>query len=138
MTVKLYVDGGNLGANPSPLGVYWSVGREHADGSVELLTERQESASYTSNNHAEYLALIDALRHATTLSGQEAIERVVIHSDSQLIVNQFNGKWTINDPLLRELCTAAHRGAEFLITGLGVDVEVTWVRRAENVKRLGH
>lgn len=134
MHAKLYCDGGNLGKNPSPEGVYWSVAREHDDGRIERLTERATSDRYQSNNCAEYLALHDALFHATKIPG---VTKLTVHSDSQLIVNQFNGRNKITGEELRTLCKAAQDAATYLING-GVQVEVIWVGRKENVKRLGH
>lgn len=133
MHVRLYCDGGNLGKNPS-VGVYWSVAREHEDGRIELLTERATDMTRSTNNHAEYLALCDALSHAARIEG---MKKLSIHSDSQLIVNQFNGRWKIGSDDLRHLCASAQSSATFLIGG-GVDLEVVWVRRQENVKRMGH
>lgn len=131
--LTLYVDGGNHGKNPSD-SVYWSVGRECLDGRIIKLTDRATTDACGTNNCAEYLALLDALQHAANIPG---IGKVIVHSDSQLIVHQFNGKWGCYDANLRPLLADARRAAEFLTNG-GVEVEVTWVRRAENVKRLGH
>lgn len=134
MTLKLYVDGGVIGKNPSVEGVYWSVGQEMPGGTTVLLKERVESREHSTNNEAEYLALLDALQCAMNA---EPGTRVIIHSDSQLIVNQFNGKFTVGQPHLKVLCRAAQDAAEFLRQA-GVEVEVVWVPRKENVKRLGH
>lgn len=132
MHVRLYVDGGNVGPNPSPT-VYWSVGREHDGGAIELLTARATSDRHHTNNAAEWLALNDGLSHAARMAG---LKHLTIHSDSQLIVNQFNGRFKVS-PQLQMLCKAAQESAQFLMDG-GVRVEVTWVGRKENVKRLGH
>jgi ribonuclease HI len=133
MHVNLYCDGGNNGKNPSP-SVYWSVAREHEGGRIELLTERATTEVYHSNNAAEYLAVIDSLTH---VARTDDVTSARIHSDSQLIVNQFNGKFGINDAALRDLCHVAQRNAAFLIES-GIKIEIVWVPREENVRRLGH
>lgn len=51
------------------------------------------------NNEAEYIALIEALQVAT----KKNIKSIKISSDSELIVNQINGKYKINQPHLLEL-----------------------------------
>jgi ribonuclease HI len=135
MHVKLFCDGGMNGkVNPCPDGVYYSVGRDLPDGSCQLLTAKEVSTRHYTNNEAEYLALNAALGHAAEMAG---VSKVTVHSDSQLIVNQFNGKWNCNEETLRSLMMAARQSAAFLRRG-GVEVEVVWVRRQENVKRLGH
>jgi len=52
------------------------------------------------NNQAEYLALIRALKIA---KGQGANE-IVIRMDSELVRNQVMGNWKVKDPALRVLC----------------------------------
>lgn len=135
--LKLYIDGGCIGKNPSTVGVYWSVGREHPGGRIELLTARAEDRTRFTNNDAEYLALLDALEKATAITGAEGIRQVRIHCDSELIVNQFNGRYKIGEPRLKLLCQTARSAAEFLHQS-GIEVELVWVPRAENVRRLGH
>src|SRR5207245_1594001 len=60
------------------------------------------------NNQAEYTALIRALRHARELGTDH---RLLIHSDSELMVKQMNGEYRVkNEDLLdlyeeaRDLC----------------------------------
>jgi ribonuclease HI len=136
MEISLYMDGGTLGKNPSPVGVYWSVGRQHYKA-FEVLIDRKESRQHTTVNEAEYLALLDSLELVREISAAEGIKRAKIHSDSQLIVRQFNGQYKIGHAHLKVLCTSAQGAAEFLHQS-GVEVEVVWVPRAENVRRLGH
>ena len=135
MTLKLYCDGGLNGKkNPSPEGVYWSVAMEKSNGEVVLLTERAKSFDHFTNNDAEYLALIEALGHAAVMA--DGHSHVVVHSDSQLIVNQFNGRWKITGDRLKGLCTHAQHCAEFLTKKL--ELAVIWVPRSESVRTMGH
>jgi len=50
------------------------------------------------NNQAEYKAIIMVLQDIEE-------DNLVIYSDSQLVVNQLNHKWNINEDHLRELAT---------------------------------
>ena len=52
------------------------------------------------NNEAEYLAIITALNNVINKDNQ-----IVILSDSQLVVNQINHKYGINNENLRKLAT---------------------------------
>jgi ribonuclease HI len=52
------------------------------------------------NNQAEYTALVRALEHALRLGSHL---RVVVHSDSELMVKQLRGEYRVKDPGLRPL-----------------------------------
>lgn len=52
------------------------------------------------NNQAEYTALIRALEHALQLG---AHHRLLINSDSELVVKQIHGKYKVRDAGLRKL-----------------------------------
>lgn len=134
--VRLYVDGGMIGhKNPSREGVIYSVGRERPDGSMVLWAERKEVRTHFTNNCAEYLALEGALAALLQFSGEPRL--AIIHSDSQLIVNQFNEHWACKDEHLRRHLAEARR-REIAARRAGWKIRVQWVRRQENVKRLGH
>jgi ribonuclease HI len=75
-----------------------------------------------SNNEAEYLAIISALKNVINRDRQ-----IVILSDSQLVVNQINHKYGINNENLRKLAS------EVWILGKKFDkLELRWLRRSEN------
>ncbi len=57
------------------------------------------------NNVAEYAALVLALREAVSMGARE----VDLHLDSQLIVQQLNGKWRVKDEKLKGLFEEARR-----------------------------
>jgi ribonuclease HI len=52
------------------------------------------------NNFAEYCALIAVLKTAV----ERRVTNIVVHGDSQLVVNQVNGEWGVNSAALRPLC----------------------------------
>ena len=51
------------------------------------------------NNQAEYEALISALESATTLQAEE----IICHLDSQLVVRQVTGEYSVKNSELRKL-----------------------------------
>jgi len=136
--VRCWVDGGVLGHNPSPRGVYWSVRIENLNnGSSRPITIRKRSRAYRTNNEAEYLALREVLME---LIARNVIMPVVIFSDSKLIVNQFNGRYATNVPrlvTLRDDCRAlADRlQKKVIVTLAGGGKEQP---RAVMVRKLGH
>jgi ribonuclease HI len=71
------------------------------------------------NNQAEYLAILEALKAHTE-------DNVTIYSDSKLVVNQLNHKFAIKDDELRELAQQVWKLCE------GRNVIFSWISRAEN------
>ena len=74
------------------------------------------------NNQAEYLAVIEVLRHAPEKS------RITICSDSRLVVEQMKSNYHIKDEKLRALFGKAHK----IIASKNIVVEFAWVPRKEN------
>ncbi len=92
-----HIDGASRG-NPGPaaLGVVLQHGREVVDRISRPL-------GVTTNNVAEYEALLAALRAALALGAR----RLRVCSDSQLLVRQIQGTYQVRDPKLRVLATKA-------------------------------
>ncbi|GAA0233668.1 ribonuclease HI [Halobaculum roseum] len=88
----VYFDGASRG-NPGPAAIGWAI--VTGDG---IVAEGGERIADTTNNKAEYEALIRALEAAVDYGLDEADVR----GDSQLIVKQVRGEWNVNDPGLRE------------------------------------
>ena len=74
------------------------------------------------SNQAEYRALRRAVKRMEMGSAAK------IYSDSQLVVNQFNRRWSVNDPLLRYLL----RQIREIIDDRELDVVVKWLPREQN------
>lgn len=126
---RCWVDGGVLGRNPSPRGVYWSARIELGNGARPVVVRRRTGA-YRTNNHAEWLALREAL---LWLNERNVRQPIVIYSDSRLIVNQFNGCWACNFEhllRLRDECWELASRLKWLA--------VTWRSRDVMVRKLGH
>jgi ribonuclease HI len=78
------------------------------------------------NNVAEYTALIRALQRIRELSLDE--EKIVVRSDSMLVVNQMNGDWKVKAKLILPLYTKAK------ILVCCMDIAFRWVPREENTE----
>lgn len=137
MTLRLYCDGGCIGANPSTVGTYFSVGRDNEDGTTTLLTFREESRQHFTNNDAELLALARAVEHAGNPTVRKGATRVTIHSDSQWAVKGYNLQQNIYGEKHKAMMEDIWRNVRFLRQS-GIDVEVVHVGRQANVQRLGH
>jgi len=53
------------------------------------------------NNYAEYMAVIKGLRWIK--ESDLGFEKIIIKSDSQLVVKQVNGEWSVNSENLKDL-----------------------------------
>jgi ribonuclease HI len=92
---------------------------------VRIGTEEQRvyRVDGLTNNQAEYRALLSVLKHLNY--GNEAR----IFTDSQLVCQQFNRRWSINDPKLIRLLDRA----EELIEDKQLEIDVQWIPREQNV-----
>jgi ribonuclease HI len=64
-----------------------------------VLEERGEYIGVTTNNQAEYRALIKALKAARKYEPKN----ITCYSDSKLLVNQLNGEWKVKHDQLQDL-----------------------------------
>ncbi|ELZ27188.1 ribonuclease H [Halogeometricum pallidum JCM 14848] len=88
----VYFDGASRG-NPGPAAVGWAI--VNSDG---IVGEGSETIGETTNNRAEYEALIRGLEAAAEFG----FEEVDVRGDSELIVKQVRGEYDANNPELRE------------------------------------
>jgi ribonuclease HI len=76
----------------------------YKDG-VEMGTDAKYlGPEFHTNNYAEYQGLILLLEFLY----KQHTHNVIIHSDSELVVNQTLGKWEINQPDLKVLATKCY------------------------------
>lgn len=123
--IVINIDGGSRG-NPGPGG--WGV---VVCRGGEILTEIKGTLTHTTNNQAEYHALIGALRWCKEKEIQEDIH---IFSDSQLMVRQMQGRFKVNSVELQTLWNAAQAivtHIQFRTTPI-VTVRFEHVRREQN------
>ncbi|HJW14837.1 MAG TPA: ribonuclease HI family protein [Thermoanaerobaculia bacterium] len=103
MRVRAHIDGAARG-NPGPAGAGVYIDAEEDRPAEELF----EPLGKTTNNVAEYRALLLALKRAQEM-GAQAVE---ILSDSLLLVQQVNGVFKIKAPHLIPLVSDAVRRAK--------------------------
>jgi ribonuclease HI len=89
----IHTDGAARG-NPGPAAFAYVITRDGAP-----VDEHAACLGKTTNNVAEYTALVRALERAGQLSAQ----RLVVHSDSELMVKQMNGQYQVKSEDLRGL-----------------------------------
>ncbi len=89
-----YIDGGSRG-NPGPAG----FGVRVEDAAGRLLAEFNEAIGVATNNIAEYRGLLAALRYAI----EHGARRVMVRSDSELLVRQMRGEYRVKHPNLKPL-----------------------------------
>jgi ribonuclease HI len=117
MTVSIYVDGS--GGSNSGYGFFVK----------ETGESFYEKKSDLTNNQAEYMAIISALKQFVASN-----DDITIYSDSKNTVNQLNHDFAINNEQLRNLARDA-----WSIMGKFSNLSIVWIPRKENIagKMLG-
>jgi ribonuclease HI len=115
--LTINTDGAARG-NPGPAAYAYVIQR-----GGQLLIEEAGCMGEATNNVAEYTALVRALERAAQLGGR----RLVVCSDSELMVKQMNGLYKVKNDQLRELFEEARR----LVSRFD-SVQIRHVRRGEN------
>ncbi len=92
--VVINADGASLG-NPGPA----AIGATIKDEQGRLIASISQRIGRTTNNQAEYRALIAALQEAIELGAKQ----VDMHSDSELVVRQINGRYRVKNVALKPL-----------------------------------
>ena len=116
MGLSIFVDGSG-----GPNGGYGFFVKETGESFYEKKPD-------ITNNQAEYLAVISALKFA------DAGDEIVIYSDSRNTVSQLNHEFAINNEQLRDLAREAWN-----MIGKFSNLTITWIPRKENLagKMLG-
>ena len=86
-TWTIYTDGGSRG-NPGPAAYAYVIKRP---GDVDV--QENGYLGQTTNNIAEYTGLVKALEHAKELGGK----KLLVNSDSELMVKQMNGQYKVKN-----------------------------------------
>lgn len=115
-------DGGSRG-NPGPAG----IGVVIKDGEKSLLLELGEAIGNTTNNVAEYTAVLTALRLVKEHNAWNA-STISFLLDSLLVVSQLTGVYKIKDVRLQGLC----REIKTFERELGIPISYSHVRREFN------
>lgn len=122
LAVQVNTDGGSRG-NPGPaaIGVVVRAGEDPG----EVLAEISRTIGETTNNVAEYAAVIAGLEAAVELGA----EKVRLESDSQLLIRQLQGTYKVRKAHLAPM----HRRCRELLGQFG-EYELVHVRRELNVE----
>jgi ribonuclease HI len=91
---------------------------------VEKCSESLGASRDMTNNVAEYSALIRALQTVRKLGLDQ--EKILVRSDSKLLVSQMKGEWKVKGARIVLL----HSKAAELTKGLDIDFQ--WIPREEN------
>ena len=99
--IIIYTDGGSRG-NPGPT----AIGMVFCNERGEIFKKySQYLGDGLTNNEAEYQAVIFALNKFKSLFGKKLAQNseIKIRSDSELLINQLNGKYKILEPKIQSL-----------------------------------
>lgn len=102
--VTVYSDGGARG-NPGPA----AIGVLICDEKGEMLTDHGETIGETTNNVAEYTAVLVGLELAKKFKPDE----VDYYVDSELVARQISGQYKIKMPHLQTLCRQVKEKEKF-------------------------
>jgi ribonuclease HI len=116
-SATMYIDGASRG-NPGPAAYAVVLTRPG-----QTVIEEADTIGTTTNNIAEYTALVEGLR----LAAEFGVTHLQIYSDSELMVKQMNGQYKVKHFDLRPLYEEAQRRKEQFTS-----VTITHVRREQN------
>ena len=94
-SLTIYIDGACIG-NPGRAG----IGIVIYDEEGKKIKEVSKSIGITTNNVAEYVALLFALQEGLLLGCRE---KIVIYTDSELLYKQVNGEYKVKNDNLKIL-----------------------------------
>jgi ribonuclease HI len=117
--LHVYADGGYSAATEKAAYAYAIY-----DPSGQLLAQHAAWVPESrSNNQMEYLGATEGLLEAMTRFKER---RLALYSDSQLLVEQYHGRYQCKDPALQELL------AHLRFVASMAKVEVVWIPREKN------
>lgn len=123
--IIVFTDGGARG-NPGPaaLGVYIQ------DESGKELASIGKTLGETTNNVAEYSAIVEGMNWLLQNKQRLEIKKVSFYMDSQLAYSQLNGIYKVKDPRIREFVFEIRKKEN----ELGVPITYAHIRREQNTK----
>ena len=107
--------------NPGPA----AIGAIIKDEKGKLITSISQHIGTTTNNQAEYRAVITALEKAIKLGATH----VEVNSDSELVVRQINGRYRVKNAALRPLYRQVKQ-----LQGLLEGFTITHIPREQNTE----
>lgn len=97
MKLRIYSDGGSRG-NPGPAASGAVLKKVLDDVEGETIATASKFLGSTTNNQAEYVAIIIGLKKALTLGATE----VELYMDSELACKQLKGEYKVKNPQIAE------------------------------------
>lgn len=122
-SLTIHTDGGARG-NPGPAAASFVV----FDQTKKEIYKEGKYLGEATNNVAEYNGVIQALRWLKNFTPESRPAKIHFFLDSQLVVNQLNGKFKIKDSKLRLLIMEIHS----LETEIGAAIIYCYVPREKN------
>jgi len=103
MQFIIHADGGARG-NPGPSAIGAVIEQDNSGGHRTTVLEVSTYIGETTNNIAEYTAVLEALRSLRDYIVQQTVRDFDVHVilDSRLVVNQLNGIFKVKDAAIRE------------------------------------
>ena len=121
MKLVIYTDGASRG-NPGPA----SYGFTISDENGKLLHQEGKYIGITTNNVAEYTAVLEALKNALSIGGH--IASIDLYADSKLVAEQLSGRYKIKSPHLKVIIDQI----KILALELG-EIVYNHIPRAQNI-----
>jgi ribonuclease HI len=125
MHLSIFTDGGSRG-NPGPAAAGYVIKNELD----EVIAEGGVYLGIATNNHAEYEAVVQALKAVEGLFSLNQTDRrqISFYLDSKLVVEQLSGRFKIKHQNLAQI---AHQINETLLN-LAITATFTHIPRAQN------
>lgn len=124
-TLKIFTDGGSRG-NPGPA----AIGVYVLDENMSVIESFGRTIGITTNNVAEYTALISALEWLVEFSKHSSLTQTIFHLDSQLVVEQVNGRWKVKHEHIKPLVQQVQQLSKALLH----PVSFVYIPRAQNAE----
>ncbi len=119
MTIYAHTDGASRG-NPGESGIGIIMRDEHG----RVIHSTGKYIGKATNNIAEYVALIECLKKAK----DTACKKLVVLSDSELMVRQLQGRYRVKSEGLRKYFQRVHR----MLKNAPFEFEIRHVSREQN------
>ena len=123
--ISIYTDGASRG-NPGPAAAAFIILKND-----NILYEESFYLGNKTNNQAEYQAIIKALFKVKEYTK----DKLLIHSDSELVIKQINGDYRVNNPHLKSLRNeVANLEKDFLdVKYLHVPRQNSWIKYVDKL-----
>ena len=122
--IEIYFDGACEPINPKGIATYgFIICKNGKKIGQDKGLACEPFSSKSSNNVAEYTALIKALE---TVKNKKLDKKIIIKGDSQLAIRQMQGIYSVNAPRIIPLYNKAKKLA------MGLDIKFEWIPREKN------